>query len=224
MREGPKAAAYVAAVRDLPFVSQVLAGTVPLEWVAARLVSDDPLKIVHPPERKDLQMLPRLQRALGAPANELLLVSPYFVPTREGTAALVAIAQRGVSIRVLTNSLASSDVAPVYAGYSNYRQELLRGGVRLYELKGKPEKEKDAGREHAKPVRQPRGERGAVDHQAHLGVEPGRARVEVERADEDAAARRRRSVLACRLEPTSSLPNRLPVSLASSSSAVGLSS
>ena len=38
-------------------------------------------------------------------------------------------------VRVLTNSLAATDVAPVHAGYAKYREELLRGGVRLYELK-----------------------------------------------------------------------------------------
>jgi cardiolipin synthase C len=40
-----------------------------------------------------------------------------------------------VKVRVLTNSLAATDVAPVHAGYAKYREELLRGGVRLYELK-----------------------------------------------------------------------------------------
>jgi putative cardiolipin synthase len=38
-------------------------------------------------------------------------------------------------VRVLTNSLAATDVAPVHAGYAKYREALLRGGVRLYELK-----------------------------------------------------------------------------------------
>jgi putative cardiolipin synthase len=172
LRQSPKAAAYITAVRDLPLVSQVLAGTVPFEWVAARLVSDDPLKVVNPPERKDLQMVPRLQRALGTPVNEVLIVSPYFVPTSEGTAALLAHAQRGVSIRVLTNSLASSDVAPVYAGYSNYRQELLRGGVRLYELKGKPQEDKD--REHDPAFGSRGGSSGASLHTKAFGVDKRR--------------------------------------------------
>jgi putative cardiolipin synthase len=176
LRQSPKAAAYLAAVRDLPFVSQVLAGTVPFEWVAARLVSDDPQKVVNPPERKDLQMLPRLQRALGTPANELLLVSPYFVPTRDGTAALLALAQRGVNIRVLTNSLASTDVGPAYAGYSNYRPDLLRGGVRLYELKGKPvtEKEKDANREGHSHFGSSRGSSQASLHTKSFAVDKSR--------------------------------------------------
>jgi putative cardiolipin synthase len=80
-------------------------------------------------------MLPRLAAALGEPARELDLVSPYFVPTKEGSDALRAMAQRGVRLRVLTNSLAATDVSPVHAGYAKYREQLLRAGVRLYELK-----------------------------------------------------------------------------------------
>ena len=60
--------------------------------------------------------------------------------TQEGTDALIAVAARGVKVRVLTNSLAATDVAPVYAGYVKYREALLRGGVRLFELK--PERDR----------------------------------------------------------------------------------
>jgi putative cardiolipin synthase len=80
-------------------------------------------------------MLPLFETALGEPARQLDLVSPYFVPTKEGTAKLNALAAGGVQVRVLTNSLAATDVAPVHAGYAKYREALLRGGVRLYELK-----------------------------------------------------------------------------------------
>jgi putative cardiolipin synthase len=38
-------------------------------------------------------------------------------------------------VRVLTNSLAASDVSAVHAGYAKRRQVLLRAGVQLYELK-----------------------------------------------------------------------------------------
>jgi putative cardiolipin synthase len=39
-----------------------------------------------------------------------------------------------VSVKILTNSLASNDVIAVHAGYSKYRKQLLRCGVELYEL------------------------------------------------------------------------------------------
>ena len=38
-------------------------------------------------------------------------------------------------MRILTNSLAASDVSAVHAGYAKRREALLRGGVKLYELK-----------------------------------------------------------------------------------------
>jgi putative cardiolipin synthase len=135
LNEDPVAARYVEALRSTPLVRQLLAGELPMEWTRARVVSDDPSKVLNPPERKDLHMLPRLQDALGDPTRELDLVSPYFVPSKEGTAALRELAERGVKVRVLTNSLAATDVAPVHAGYAKYREDLLRGGVRLYELK-----------------------------------------------------------------------------------------
>jgi putative cardiolipin synthase len=135
VREHPEAAKYLEAVRATPLLRELLTGTVALEWAQARVVSDDPSKVLHPPERTELHLLPRLEAAVGAPQRQLDLVSPYFVPTKDGTAALVAMAARGVAVRVLTNSLAATDVAPVHAGYAKYREPLLRGGVKLYELK-----------------------------------------------------------------------------------------
>jgi len=131
----PAAAEYLDAVRETTLVQQLVAGKLEVEWVPARLVSDDPDKVLHPPERRDLQMGPRLEAAMGRPTTEMDLVSPYFVPTQDGTDALLAVASRGVKVRVLTNSLAATDVAPVYAGYVKYRDALLRGGVRVFELK-----------------------------------------------------------------------------------------
>jgi len=61
--------------------------------------------------------------------------SAYFIPTDSGTAHLCSLRQRGVEIRVLTNSLASTDEASVYAAFMRHRAELLRCGVELYELR-----------------------------------------------------------------------------------------
>ena len=67
--------------------------------------------------------------------NELLIVSPYFVPGDTGVAWLGGLVKRGVRVTVLTNSLAATDVGAVHAGYQRYRKALLEAGVRLYELK-----------------------------------------------------------------------------------------
>jgi len=143
VHESPEAARYLEAVRATPLVAQLLAGKLPFEWARAHVVQDDPSKVLQPPERSELHLLPRLLATMGEPARELDIISPYFVPTKEGTSTLAALAQRGVKVRVLTNSLAATDVAPVHAGYAKYREELLRSGVHLYELKPSAEKDKD---------------------------------------------------------------------------------
>jgi putative cardiolipin synthase len=48
---------------------------------------------------------------------------------------LASLADRGVQVCILTNSLAATDVAAVHAGYAKHRADLLRAGVRLHELK-----------------------------------------------------------------------------------------
>ena len=148
IEEQPGAARYLQAVRATPLVQMLLSGSLPLEWAAARVVQDDPAKVLRPPEKTELHLLPRLEKAMGKPLRELDLVSPYFVPTKDGAAALTALAESGVRVRVLTNSLAATDVSPVHAGYAKYREELLRAGVRLFELKPNVEdvKTKDKGR------------------------------------------------------------------------------
>jgi len=72
---------------------------------------------------------------MGEPQRSVDLVSPYFVPGREATATLAGMAQRGVHVRVLTNSLQATDVAAVHAGYAKWRRALLEAGVSLYELR-----------------------------------------------------------------------------------------
>lgn len=135
VHQNPDARRYLEAVRQTPLVRGLDQGQLALEWTTARVIHDDPAKVLEPTDRSDLQMLPLLEKALGKPQRELDLVSPYFVPGRGGTQALVALAESGVKVRVLTNSLAATDVSPVHAGYSKYRKNLLEGGVTIYELK-----------------------------------------------------------------------------------------
>jgi cardiolipin synthase C len=86
-------------------------------------------------------LFPALMQRLGKPEKSFDIVSPYFVPGTEGTVLLADMARRGVKVRVLTNSLASSDESVVHAGYMKRRRDLLLSGVRLYELKPTANKE-----------------------------------------------------------------------------------
>src|SRR5690606_39299382 len=83
-------------------------------------------------------MLHGLSEALDSPSENVELVSPYFVPAEQGTGTFVSLAQRGVRVRVLTNSLSATDVAVVHSGYAKRRKTLLRAGVVLYEMQRMP--------------------------------------------------------------------------------------
>jgi putative cardiolipin synthase len=131
----PEAQRYIETVRNTPLLRLLLERRLALEWTHARIVYDHPDKVLQPPEQVETHLLPRLTAAMGRPMHEMDMVSPYFVPGREGSQALSALQKRGVQVRVLTNALASTDVAVVHAGYKKYREKLLHSGVRLYELK-----------------------------------------------------------------------------------------
>lgn len=135
VRQDPAAQRYIEEIRNTPLLQQLRERSLDLEWTNAQIIHDDPEKILQSTENVETHLLPRIHAAMGRPLRELDLVSPYFIPGKEGAQNLIELCQSGVQVRVLTNALAATDVAVVHAGYEKYRMALLRAGVKLYELK-----------------------------------------------------------------------------------------
>ncbi|MBV7455362.1 phospholipase D family protein [Acidovorax sp. sif1233] len=76
-----------------------------------------------------------LLQLMGQARQDLLIISPYFVPGPDMKQAFAAARARGVRVRVLTNSLASNDAPIAHAGYARHRPDLLAMGVELYEMR-----------------------------------------------------------------------------------------
>jgi putative cardiolipin synthase len=100
------------------------------DWVPVSLVSDDPAKALGGTESR---LADRLLAILGEPMSELALVTPYFVPTETGVAALAGLARRGIRVSILTNGFEANNHGIVHAGYAPHRQALLEAGVQLFE-------------------------------------------------------------------------------------------
>jgi len=104
-------------------------------WAPARLVYDMPLT-GDPSDTSTAQPVARaLAELAGAARQEVLIESAYFIL---GDAALARFAQlraQGVRLRVLTNSLASNDLATNHSGYARRRRQMLRAGFELHELR-----------------------------------------------------------------------------------------
>ncbi len=71
--------------------------------------------------------------------REVLIVNAYIIPGDRMMEIFRNAAERGVRVRVLTNSLASNDVPAVTAKYKKYRKPLIEAGVELYEFSAHPE-------------------------------------------------------------------------------------
>jgi putative cardiolipin synthase len=131
---------YVAALRDVEQREQLLAAQpAELRVRDVQLLVDDPDKMAMDREEgvEPSQVIAGLARVFREADQELLIISPYFVPGKQGAALLVEDAARGLRVAVLTNSLAATDVAAVHTGYARVRRQLLGGGVELYEMKRK---------------------------------------------------------------------------------------
>lgn len=136
-RDAIEATPYWKDLQSRPLADQLRQES--FYWMdgVAHTVVDPPEKVEGNSHISDL-LLGQLAGLRVDPNEELLLVSPYFVPGRVGMDWFAYLRSRNVSIRVLTNSLAANDVPLVHAGYARYREPLLDMGVELFELKPLP--------------------------------------------------------------------------------------
>jgi cardiolipin synthase C len=126
---------YAAALQATDLAQSLKQHDVSIFWGTGTLIADHPSKVTLPPEDVSTHAMPKLRKMLESSTQELILVSPYFVPGKTGERWLQDLAHRGVAVKILTNSFAATDVRSVTAAYSTYRKGLLRAGVELYELK-----------------------------------------------------------------------------------------
>lgn len=114
----------------------MISGRLPLIWAHAQVICDSPDK----KNVKNGVMVGRLmQRAVVNATievqSELLMVTPYLIPGKEGMQLFKDLRQRNVRVRILTSSLESSTVLLAQGGYMHYRVPLLENGVELYEVR-----------------------------------------------------------------------------------------
>jgi putative cardiolipin synthase len=76
-----------------------------------------------------------LSQRVSEVQHEMLIESPYFVLPDRVIERVGQLTARGIKVRAMTNSTASSDVIAAQAGYADTREKLLKAGVELYELR-----------------------------------------------------------------------------------------
>lgn len=125
---------YAAAVKDqvLEFVETDTSGFV---WAPYTLAVDSPDKAFKSKVETAASIKTPLRESLLSAQNEVIIISPYFVPRKTGIEAIADLQRSGIDVTVITNSLAANNQSSVHGGYAPSRKPLLESGVKIYEVR-----------------------------------------------------------------------------------------
>ena len=131
---------WVEGVEDFPYLIDTTSDVVMAKmeeyrddfiWAPARALYDAPDKLAT----KDEEVAEYLLDQASEKEHEIMVEAAYVILGSEGVERARINNERGIRQRLLTNSLATNDVAAAHAGYAKYRRDILRNGVELYELR-----------------------------------------------------------------------------------------
>jgi putative cardiolipin synthase len=119
------------------------------DWIAlarsahggeARLLLDEP-PAANPAAAAaaPVQLGRELIAAIDAAESEVWLISAYLIPTAELEDAIRRAEQRGVQVRILTNSINSNNHLTAHSAYRKHVRELVTAGTEVHELRADAE-------------------------------------------------------------------------------------
>ena len=116
-------------------LQDLIADRQPLFPAEARVLSDSPDKLINEISEEQMRLATDLREVLLSAKQELIFVSPYFIPGDSGVQFVRNLVGKGVRVIILTNSLASNNLTAVHGGYARYRKDIIRAGAELYEAR-----------------------------------------------------------------------------------------
>lgn len=114
------------------WAERIAAAKSELTTAPARAVFDCP-----PPQGDQfpVQTVHVLKQIVAQTSDEILMISPYMVPLEGFHQAIAKTVDRGVTVRLLTNSLAAADHTIAFSGYKKHRLRMLENGLNIHELR-----------------------------------------------------------------------------------------
>lgn len=124
-------------IKNLPQVFSELKKSGEIVWTdSIKFVSDKPGKN---DDKDGLQgggkSTDKLFELVNNAQQTLDIQTPYLITTPASIKMFKDAVARGVKVRILTNSLASTDNVEAFSGYQRNRKELLQTGVRIFEFR-----------------------------------------------------------------------------------------
>lgn len=124
-------------IKILPTVFRAIQKSGELVWAdSVSFISDVPGKY----NRKDPSVpvhgtTYKLMSLIRQAKTSVTIQSPYLITTSQGEKLFADAVKRGVKVKILTNSLASTDNLEAFAGYQKCRKNLLETGIEIYEFR-----------------------------------------------------------------------------------------
>jgi putative cardiolipin synthase len=124
----------------------IVSGRSPLIWARMHAVYDSPdKKRVDDGDNPGRLIAKPVEEEASAVSTELLMVTPYLVPSTAELDILHHDLERHAKVRILTNSLEAAPDVAGQSGYMHYRPRLLAEGVELYEIRARLGSTKGSG-------------------------------------------------------------------------------
>lgn len=124
-------------INNLPAIFKEIEQTGKLHWInGVEYVSDIPgkndgRKFLGGSGLSTQRLISLLQKA----NKSVIIQTPYLVTTDVGKKLFKTLVDKGVEVKILTNSLASNDNLEAFSGYQRDREALLKIGVKIFEFK-----------------------------------------------------------------------------------------
>lgn len=93
--------------------------------------TDNPAEADQAPVQVGQKLVEEIDRA----RRDVWLISAYLIPTRELEAAIRRAEERGVQVRILTNSISSNNHLAAHSAYRKHVQNLVEMGVEVHEVR-----------------------------------------------------------------------------------------
>ena len=113
-----------------------------LELVAAADTGETVLFVDDPPEENPenpseapIEVANELVRLFDEAESEIVIVSAYLIPTPNLEGAVARALERGVRVRILTNSIGSNNHLAAHSAYRNHIGTLLGHGAEIHEVR-----------------------------------------------------------------------------------------
>jgi cardiolipin synthase C len=123
-------------LNELPNLFKKIQKSGDLVWLdSVTFISDVPGKNEDRPNHLGGNTTDELIKLVNQAEETIDIQSPYLVTTDMGKKLFAEAVKRGVKVRILTNSLASTDNLEAFNGYQRDRKKLLKTGVRIFEFR-----------------------------------------------------------------------------------------